>query len=246
MSPNPNLNKKINNLRNTVSSLETSFKISKDLEDIKSSRFKMIKLSNERLKDNLEESEKRNTNMLNLFRYNATDELPQSLKIQAKKSWNQKYDALLKLNDQLRRQIREKDALLHDKESQNASLQQKLLDVGDKLTQREELINYICNKYINFKKRKNKEETLLRESIETLLHDALLEVNDHNNGTPTTSRMSLKPSKEALLAYETKRSDRLARENYLLRTLVQKIKINCHCHESSDSSSACHSFRTDN
>lgn len=121
-----------------------------------------------------------------------------------------------------------------------------MLDVGDKLTQREELINYICNKYINFKKRKNKEETLLRESIETLLHDALLEVNDHNNGTPTTSRMSLKPSKEALLAYETKRSDRLARENYLLRTLVQKIKINCHCHESSDSSSACHSFRTDN
>lgn len=67
IAPNPNLNKKINNLRNTVSSLETSFKISKDLEDIKSSRFKMIKLSNERLKDNLEESEKRNTNMLSLY-----------------------------------------------------------------------------------------------------------------------------------------------------------------------------------
>lgn len=115
-------------------------------------------------------------------------------------------------------------------------LQQKLLDIGEKLSEREELIKTISNKYISLKKQKTVQETLFKESIETLLRDALLEEN-HNNSTPTTtSRMSLKPSKEALLAYEIKRSNRLSRENYLLRTILQKIKVNCHCHENSDSS----------
>ncbi|XP_044585567.1 uncharacterized protein LOC123265752 [Cotesia glomerata] len=231
---NPNLIKKIHNLRNTVSSLETNFQAANHWDKLQLSRFKNIELSKERLEEDLKESEKRNSNMLNLFRYNA--DLPQGLKTQVEKKWNQKYDALLKLNDHLKRQIREKDSLLQNKDDQIAVLQQKLLDIGEKLSEREELIKTISNKYIKLKKRKTVQETLFKESIETLLRDALLEEN-HNN-TPTTSRMSLKPTKEALLAYETKRSNRLSRENYLLRTILQKIKVNCHCHENSDSSAS--------
>ncbi|KAG8041397.1 hypothetical protein G9C98_002385 [Cotesia typhae] len=232
---NPNLIKKIHNLRNTVSSLETNFQTANHWDKLRLSRFKAIELSKERLEEDLKESEKRNSNMLNLFRYNA--DLPQGLKTQVEKTWNQKYDALLKLNDHLKRQIREKDSLLQNKDNQIIVLQQKLLDIGEKLSEREELIKTISNKYMILNKRKTVQETLFKESIETLLRDALLEENHHNNSTPaTTSRMSLKPSKEALLAYEIKRSNRLSRENYLLRNILQKIKVNCHCHENSDSS----------
>lgn len=64
---NPNLIKKIHNLRNTVSSLETNFQTANHWDKLRLSRFKVIELSKERLEEDLKESEKRNSNMLSLY-----------------------------------------------------------------------------------------------------------------------------------------------------------------------------------
>lgn len=49
------------------------------------------------------------------------------------------------------------------------------------------------------------------------------------------NEMSLTPSKDALLAREIRRSDRLANENSLLRVLLQEAKRGCGNSGSSDS-----------
>lgn len=108
------------------------------------------------------------------------------------------------------------------------------MNIGEKLIQRDTTMKSICNKYLSLKKRKDQQEILLRGSIETL-QDALLKTN--STLTSTMSRMSLMPSKEALVAYETRRSDRLARENCLLRALLRETQNNCQCNHSPEASS---------
>lgn len=53
--------------------------------------------------------------LLDLFRANVTDELPNSLKNQVKRSWQQKYDALLNLNTQLKRELHLKNTMIKEK-----------------------------------------------------------------------------------------------------------------------------------
>ncbi|KAK0168178.1 hypothetical protein PV327_002004 [Microctonus hyperodae] len=138
-----NLVKHVDIMRNTIYLLEKNFNISRYLEAEQWSRFREMKINNEKLSCNLKEVEQRNTRMLNLFRANVTDELPNSLKNQVKRSWQQKYDALLNLNSRLRRELHLKNTMIEEKNCEIAILQQQLLNIGEKLTERDEAVQNI-------------------------------------------------------------------------------------------------------
>ncbi|XP_043587427.1 uncharacterized protein LOC122569851 [Bombus pyrosoma] len=221
---------KINNIGNTVKSLEESLMITRSLEAERWLRYSNLKAKNKIMMDDLRKANKRNKNMLNLFRQSVTDirlgsdiTLPDSLKKEVQRSWHQKYDALLTRNEQLKRELNSRNLLLKEKTQEISSLQQKLLTLGDRLVERNESVESICKKYLTLKRRKDEQEILLRGSIETL-QDTLRKSND--GAFKKDSEISSILSKDALSAREIRRSDGLAYENSFLRVLLQKAKRN--------------------
>ncbi|XP_034178524.2 uncharacterized protein LOC117603455 [Osmia lignaria lignaria] len=219
---------KINDIRDTVSSLEESLMVSRSLEAERWLLYSNLKTKNKVAMDDLKKANDHNKNMLNLFRQSVTDirlgsqtALPESLKREVQRNWHQKYDTLLKQNEQLKEEVITKNAVIKEKALEIDNLQQKLLTLGDRLVERNEAVENICKKYLNLKKRKDEQEILLRGSIETL-QDALKNKNSVTGNK--SAEMSLMPSKDALLARERRRSDRLAYENSLLRVLLQEAK----------------------
>ncbi|XP_043289099.1 myosin-7-like [Venturia canescens] len=224
---------KLNAIRKTIDNLEQSLRLSRALETEQLSRYSMLKIRNWSLSDELREADKRNKTMLNLFRSTVPDlglesaaELPWSLRVEIQRSWHRKYDSMLELSEKLKSEMSVKEAKLREKDEQIEALEQRLLNVADSLVQREEALTNVCTKYLKLKKRKDEQEFLLRGSIETL-QDALQKATSNVN--PMKSCMALMPSKEALLARESRRSDRLARENMLLRGLLQERRNSCTC-----------------
>ncbi|XP_053994368.1 uncharacterized protein LOC128884774 [Hylaeus volcanicus] len=229
--------RKVDGIRDIVNSLEESVTISRHLEAERWLRYSVLKAKNKVVSDDLEKANKRNKSMLNLFRQSVTDvrlgseiTLPESLKREVQRTWHEKYDALLAQNEQLKNDIARANLLLEDKRNEIDDLQQKLLSLGDKLIERNEAVENICKKYLSLKKRKDEQEMLLRGSIETL-QDSLKKTN--SVAKKGMSGMSLIPSKDTLLARETRRSDRLAYENSLLRVLLQEARHECNASESS-------------
>ncbi|XP_071878248.1 uncharacterized protein [Bombus fervidus] len=219
---------KINNIRNTIKSLEESLMITRSLEAERWLRYSNLKGKNKIMMDDLRKANKRNKNMLNLFRQSVTDirlgndiTLPDSLKKEVQRSWHQKYDALLTRNEQLKRELNSRNLLLKEKTQEISSLQQKLLTLGDRLVERNESVESICKKYLTLKRRKDEQEILLRGSIETL-QDTLRKSND--GAFEKDSEISSILGKDALSAREIRRSDGLAYENSFLRVLLQKAK----------------------
>ncbi|XP_050596700.1 uncharacterized protein LOC126925306 [Bombus affinis] len=219
---------KINNIRNTIKSLEESLMITRSLEAERWLRYSNLKAENKIMMDDLRKANKRNKNMLNLFRQSVTDirlgsdiTLPDSLKKEVQRSWHQKYDALLTRNEQLKRELNSRNLLLKEKTQEISSLQQKLLTLGDRLVERNESVESICKKYLTLKRRKDEQEILLRGSIETL-QDTLRKSND--GAFKNDSEISSILGKDALSAREIRRSDGLAYENSFLRVLLQKAK----------------------
>ncbi|XP_076649215.1 uncharacterized protein LOC143356986 [Halictus rubicundus] len=218
---------KINGIRDTVNSLEESFMVSRSLEAEQWLKHTTLKTKSKLVADDLKKANKRSQNMLNLFRQSVTDirlgneiALPESLKREVQRTWHQKYDSLLMQNDRLREELATANRFLKEKCAEVDNLQQKMLALGERLAESNGAVENVCRKYLRLKKRKDEQETLLRGSIETL-QDMLKKAS----GT-TTERMtmSLNPSKEMLLAQETRRSDRLAHENSLLRVLLQEAR----------------------
>ncbi|XP_068974305.1 LOW QUALITY PROTEIN: uncharacterized protein [Bombus flavifrons] len=219
---------KINNIRNTIKSLEESLMITRSLEAERWLRYSNLKGKSKIMMDDLRKANKRNKNMLNLFRQSVTDirlgsdiTLPDSLKKEVQRSWHQKYDALLTRNEQLKRELNSQNLLLKEKTQEISSLQQKLLTLGDRLVERNESVESICKKYLTLKRRKDEQEILLRGSIETL-QDTLRKSND--GAFKKDSEISSILSKDALSAREIRRSDGLVYENSFLRVLLQKAK----------------------
>ncbi|XP_048263075.1 uncharacterized protein LOC105665929 [Bombus terrestris] len=219
---------KINNIRNTIKSLEESLVITRSLEAERWLRYSNLKAEKKIMMDDLRKANKRNKNMLNLFRQSVTDirlgsdiTLPDSLKKEVQRSWHQKYDALLTRNEQLKRELNSRNLLLKEKTQEISSLQQKLLTLGDRLVERNESVESICKKYLTLKRRKDEQEILLRGSIETL-QDTLRKSND--GAFKNDSEISSILGKDALSAREIRRSDGLAYENSFLRVLLQKAK----------------------
>ncbi|XP_017795150.1 PREDICTED: uncharacterized protein LOC108576636 [Habropoda laboriosa] len=166
---------KINSTRGTVTSLEESLMISRNLEAERWMRYSNLKMRNQIMMDDLKKANKRNKNMLNLFRQSVTDirfgseiALPESLKREVQRTWHQKYDALLTKNEQLKGDLSVANSLLKEKTHEINNLQQKLLTLGDSLFERNQTVENICKKYLALKKRKDEQEILLRGSIETL------------------------------------------------------------------------------
>ncbi|XP_076761190.1 uncharacterized protein LOC143429415 [Xylocopa sonorina] len=166
---------KITNIRDTVKSLEESLIISRNLETERWLRYSNLKTRNNVMMHDLKKANKRNKNMLNLFRQSVTDirfgndiTLPEPLKTEVQRTWHQKYDDLLMQNGQLKRELDTAKSLLKEKTREIGSLQQKLLTIGDTLVERNEAVENICKKYLSLKKRKDKQEMMLRSSIETL------------------------------------------------------------------------------
>ncbi|XP_017754374.1 PREDICTED: uncharacterized protein LOC108546675 [Eufriesea mexicana] len=195
---------KINNIHNTMKSLEESLKITRNLEAEQWLYYSNLKTKNKIMMDDLKKANKRNKNMLNLFRQSVTDirfgsdiDLPESLKREVQRTWHQKYDALLTQNEQLKRELALHNSLLKEKTQEVNNLQQKLLALDDKLVERYEVVENICKKYLSLKKRKDVQEIFLRGSIETL-QDALRKTN--SAAGKRNSRISLIFSKDALLA----------------------------------------------
>ncbi|XP_060832374.1 uncharacterized protein LOC132916411 [Bombus pascuorum] len=219
---------KINNIRSTIKSLEESLMITRSLEAERWLRYSNLKGKNKIMMDDLRKANKRNKNMLNLFRQSVTDirlgsdiTLPDSLKKEVQRSWHQKYDALLTRNEQLKRELNSRNLLLKEKTQEISSLQQKLLTLGDRLVERNESVESICKKYLTLKRRKDEQEILLRGSIETL-QDTLRKSND--GAFEKDSEISSILGKDALSGREIRRSDGLAYENSFLRVLLQKAK----------------------
>nr|XP_031840595.1 uncharacterized protein LOC116430497 [Nomia melanderi] len=219
---------KINDIHDTVNSLEESFMVSCSLEAEQWLKYTTLRMKNKLAADDLKKANKLNKNMLNLFRQSVTDvrlgneiALPEFVRREVQRTWHQKYDALLTQNEQLKEKVATTNRLLKEKCAEINNLQQKMLTLGDRLVERNGTVENVCRKYLRLKKRKDQQEILLRGSIETL-QDALKKGN--NVSTKKGISMSLKPSKEALLAQETRRSDRLAHENSLLRILLQEAR----------------------
>ncbi|CAL7936346.1 unnamed protein product [Xylocopa violacea] len=175
---------KITNIRDTVKSLEESLMISRNLETERWLRYSNLKTRNIVMMHDLKKANKRNKNMLNLFRQSVTDirfgndiTLPEPLKREVQRTWHQKYDALLMQNEQLKRELDTTNSLLKEKTREIGSLQQKLLTIGDRLVERNEAVENICKKYLSLKKRKDEQEMLLRSSIETL-QETLKQLNN--------------------------------------------------------------------
>ncbi|XP_043248664.1 uncharacterized protein LOC122395287 [Colletes gigas] len=170
---------KVGNIRETVCSLEKSLMISRSLEVERWLRYSILKTKNRTAIDDLKKANKRNKSMLNLFRQCVTDNrfgneiaLPESLKREVQRTWHQKYDALLVQNEQLKKDVTNANFLLKEKRNEIQDLQQKLLTLGDKLIERNEAMENVCEMYLRLKKRKDEQETLLRGSIETLRVEA--------------------------------------------------------------------------
>ncbi|XP_033340381.2 uncharacterized protein LOC117228637 [Megalopta genalis] len=218
---------KINDIRDTVNSLEESLMVSRSLEAERWLRYTTLKTKSKLVADDLRKANKRNKNMLNLFRQSVTDvrlgneiALPESLKKEVQKTWHQKYDSLLLQNDQLKKELATANRFLEEKCVEVDDLQQKMLGLGDRLTESNEAVENVCRKYLRLKKSKDQQEVLLRGSIETLQYM----LKKASSTTTGTIAMSLNPSKEMLLAQEIRRSDRLAHENSLLRVLLQEAR----------------------
>ncbi|KZC08341.1 PREDICTED: uncharacterized protein LOC107186465 [Dufourea novaeangliae] len=170
---------KINDIRVTVKSLEESLMVSRSLEAEQWLKHATLKIKKKLVIDDLKKANKCNKNMLNLFRQSVTDDrlgneitLPESLKREVQRTWHQKYDALLMQNEQLKKEVATANRLLKEKSEEIDDLQQKLLTVGDKLVERNEVVGNVCKKYLRLKKRKDDQEMLLRGSIETLQVEA--------------------------------------------------------------------------
>ncbi|XP_076476735.1 uncharacterized protein LOC117153342 [Bombus vancouverensis nearcticus] len=213
---------KINNIRSTIKSLEESLMITRSLEAERWLRYSNLKAKSKIMMDDLRKANKRNKNMLNLFRQSVTDirlgsdiTLPDSLKKEVQRSWHQKYDALLTRNEQLKRELNSRNLLLKEKTQEISSLQQKLLTLGDRLVERNESVESICKKYLTLKRRKDEQEILLRGSIETL-QDTLRKSND--GAFKKDSEISSIVSKDALSAREIRRSDGLVYENSFFKS----------------------------
>ncbi|CAK9829529.1 hypothetical protein ANTRET_LOCUS6849 [Anthophora retusa] len=166
---------KINNTRDIVTCLEESLMISRNLEAERWLQYSDLKLRNQMMMDDLKRANKRNKNMLNLFRQSVTDirfgseiALPESLKREVQRTWHHKYDALLTKNEQLKRDLNIANSLLKEKTQEVNDLQQKLLKLGDSLVERNETVENICKKYLALKRRKDEQETRLLGVIETL------------------------------------------------------------------------------
>ncbi|KOX78378.1 hypothetical protein WN51_07785 [Melipona quadrifasciata] len=163
-----------------MKSLEESLATTRRLETEQWLRYSNLKTKNKMMMDDLRKANKRNKNMLNLFRQSVTDirfggdiTLPESLKKEVQRSWHQKYDALLTCNEQLKQELNSRNLLLKEKTQEINSLQQKLLTLGDRLVERDEAVESICKK----KKRKDERENLLRGFIETLQVEIIEKLN---------------------------------------------------------------------
>lgn len=135
------------------------------------------------------------------------------------------------------------------------SLQQRLLNIAEDLIQREKTIEKISTKFLLLKKRKDDQEILLRGSVEALQVRVNLIIFNINQAeqqlsqvalqkakstvTPSKSESCMIPSKDALIAREIRRSDRLAYENSLLRALLQEAKRSCRSSRTSSTISFC-------
>ncbi|XP_076386321.1 uncharacterized protein LOC143263948 isoform X2 [Megachile rotundata] len=113
---------KINDIRDTVRFLEESLMVSRSLEAEQWLCYSKLKTKNKVTTDDLKKANNRNKNMLNLFRQSVTDirlgsgiALPESLRREVQKNWHQKYDALLKRNEQLKREVTLANSLIKEK-----------------------------------------------------------------------------------------------------------------------------------
>ncbi|XP_043496628.1 uncharacterized protein LOC122520588 [Polistes fuscatus] len=166
---------KLQSLFETIDQLEASLTLSRILESEQWLRYSTLKAQKVAMIDDLRKANKRNKNMLNLFRQNVTDArigntdtLPEPLKREVQRIWHRKYDDLLKQNEKLKKQIVTMNAAVKEKNEQIDILERKLFNMDEHLIEREEVIKRVCTKYMNLKKRKDEEEVLLRGSIETL------------------------------------------------------------------------------
>ncbi|XP_043666751.1 uncharacterized protein LOC122628466, partial [Vespula pensylvanica] len=228
---------KIRNLFETLDQLEASLTFSRILESEQWLRYSALKAQKVAMVDDLRKANKLNKNMLNLFRQSVTDArigntdtLPEPLKREVQRIWHRKYDDLLKQNERLKKEIVTMNAHVEEKNKQIEVLERKLLNMAENLIEREEAIKRVCTKYLNLKKRKDEEEVLLRGSIETL-QDALQKARNANVSSKPEIRLSL--GKDAQLAMEIRRSDRLVYENALLRAHLQEARRACKSSRSS-------------
>ncbi|KAI4480420.1 hypothetical protein M0802_014240 [Mischocyttarus mexicanus] len=231
--------KKIDDLFETLNQLETSLTLSRILESEQWLRYTALKAQKVSMINDLRKANKLNKNMLNLFRQNVTDArigntdtLPESLKREVQRIWHRKYDDLLKQNERLKEEIVTMKKVIEENNQQIDILERKLFNIDENLIEREEVIKRVCTKYMNLKKRKDEEEILLRGSIETL-QDALQKLRNTNVSNKSEIHLSL--DKDAQLAMEIRRGDRLVYENALLRAHLQEARRAC---KSSRSSSA--------
>ncbi|XP_015177514.1 PREDICTED: uncharacterized protein LOC107066954 [Polistes dominula] len=230
---------KLHSLFETVDQLDASLTLSRIFESEQWLRYSALKAQKATMIDDLRKANKLNKNMLNLFRQNVTDirignadTLPEPLKREVQRIWHRKYDDLLKQNEKLKKDIVTMNAVVEERNEQINILERKLLNMGEHLIEREEVIKRVCTKYMNLKKRKDEEEVLLRGSIETL-QDELRKIRNANVSSKSGIHLSL--DKDAQLAMEIRRGDRLVYENALLRAHLQEAKRAC---KSSRSSSA--------
>ncbi|XP_076287031.1 uncharacterized protein LOC143212291 [Lasioglossum baleicum] len=219
---------KINGIRDTVNSLEESFMVSRSLEAEQWLKHTTLRTKSKLVAEDLKKANKRNKNMLNLFRQSVTDvrlgneiALPESLKKEVQRNWHQKYDSLLMQNDKLKKELATANRFLKEKCAEVDNLQQKMLALGDRLAESNGAVENVCRKYLRLKKRKDEQETLLRGSIETLQVEAKSISGSRLRNNCIGPAIS---NKDTLLAQETRRSDRLARENSLLRVLLQEAR----------------------
>ncbi|KAI4484908.1 hypothetical protein M0802_012978 [Mischocyttarus mexicanus] len=218
---------------------KTSLTLSRILESEQWLRYTALKAQKVSMINDLRKANKLNKNMLNLFRQNVTDArigntdtLPESLKREVQRIWHRKYDDLLKQNERLKEEIVTMKKVIEENNQQIDILERKLFNIDENLIEREEVIKRVCTKYMNLKKRKDEEEILLRGSIETL-QDALQKLRNTNVSNKSEIHLSL--DKDAQLAMEIRRGDRLVYENALLRAHLQEARRAC---KSSRSSSA--------
>ncbi|XP_046813875.1 uncharacterized protein LOC124422035 [Vespa crabro] len=228
---------KIRSLFEIVDQLEASLTFSRILESEQWLRYSALKAQKVAMIDDLRKANKLNKNMLNLFRQSVTDArigntdtLPEPLKREVQRIWHRKYDDLLKQNERLKKEINTMNAHVEERNKQIDILERRLLNMAENLIEREEAIKRVCIKYLNLKKRKDVEEILLRGSIETL-QDALQKARNLNVSSKPEIRLSL--GKDAQLAMEIRRSDRLVYENALLRAHLQEARRACKSSRSS-------------
>ncbi|KAK2577161.1 hypothetical protein KPH14_003318 [Odynerus spinipes] len=219
---------KIHGICETVDNLEASLTFSRILEAEQWLRYSALKAQNNAAVDDLRKANKRNKNMLNLFRQNVTDArientdiLPEPLKREVQRTWHRKYDDLLKQNERLKKELATANTVAEERSKQIDVLERRLLNMAENLIEREETIKRVCTKYLNLKKRKDEEEVLLRGSIQTL-QDALQKARNANISDEPRLRLAL--GKDAQLAREIQRGDRLTYENALLRAHLSEAK----------------------